>query len=545
MRAIGVLCGGVMAVGLLWLQGCSSTIETETLSDFERMQERAQAAQAQLHGQSGAAALVASENTLRFTSKSIPFDASQMLPSNIQNVTMKTTGAHGLRTVAQWIERLTRIPVVVSPDALLPAASFELGTVAQGAAGQNRGTGNASNNADKIAQADKAAAQAIQRHGGPKQVFSEADPAPISVDYHGPLPGLLDQVATRAGVRWAYQSGRIRFFRVVSRSIPVRSLPGNVSQSGGVSLGAGMSLSSDVEMNIWEGIEKNLQNMVSSQGRFRVDSSVGMVTVRDSATNVEAVERYLDSINRQLSRQVSLNVQVLQVTLNNRFESGIDWNYVREAAGMGTFSAGGVPVVTTSAANIGFRKPNSSGTDNTLLFKALEKFGKVSTSYASVINTMNRQPVPLGAITTQSYLKQITPAPITNAAGGISYGPAALTPGEIQTGFNVTLLPIVLDSNMVLLQCGISISALKEISTISSGTGLSQQTLQIPNVSTFQTQQRMAVRSGDTIVLSGFENEVADYKQNDLKRDVVPGTRANAREKSTIVIVITPRLLDF
>jgi hypothetical protein len=169
----------------------------------------------------------------------------------------------------------------------------------------------------------------------------------------------------------------------------------------------------------------------------------------------------------------------------------------------------------------------------------------VSSAYSSVINTMNRQPVPLGSNNTQSYLKQITPSSTTGAAGALSFGPPGLTPGEIVTGFNMTLLPIVLDSNMVLMQCGISISALQELVTFTSGTGLAQQTIQQPNVSSFQTLQRMAVRSGDTIVLSGFETESANARQSDIKRDVLPGTRTSVRDKSTLVILITPRLLEF
>lgn len=534
----------VAALACLLLPGCSSTIETKTQEDLERMQKRTDAAQEQLHVKARVPTLVATETTLRFASKSVPFDASQVLPSNIQTVTMKSTGLHSLRAVAEWIERLTGIPVVVSADALLPAKNFELTGDSSGDADPSKAA--VSNTApDKANSASQTAAKAIERKGGPRQLASEADPALFSVNYHGPLQGLLEQVATRAGVRWAYQSGRIRFYRVVSRSIPVRSLPGNLTQSGGVSLGSGMSLNSAVEMNIWDGIEKNLQSMVSRQGRFHVDSTIGIVTVRDSAVNVEAVERYLDGINRQLSRQVSLNIQVLQVSLNNRFESGIDWNYVGEVAGLATFRAGGLPVLTSSTGSVGFVAANSEGLTNTLLIKALEKFGKVSTSYSSVINTLNRQPVPLGAVSTQSYLKQITPSATPNATGGLTYGPPGLVPGEIETGFNITILPIVLDSNMVLLQCSISISALKEITTISSGTGLAQQSLQTPSVSSFMTQQRMAVRPGDTVVLSGFESEVADFKQNDLKRDVIPGTRVNAREKSTIVVVITPRLLEF
>lgn len=540
---------------VITLTACTSPIEDRARADHERLQQRTEAATRQLRPTQASSppALLTVEDTMRFTRRSVPFDSGQLLPAHIQSVTMKAAGLHSLRTVAQWIEQLTRIPVTVTHDALMPAFAFELDPNTQGGGASSAGlsagavgrTPGPSDGADKQPDVNQQAAQTIERLGGPRQLPSDKDPPHFAVDYHGPLQGLLEQVATRAGVHWTYQDGTIRFYRVVSRSIPVRSLPGNLTQSGGVQLSSGMSLTSEVELNIWAGIERSVQQMISRQGRVRVDPALGQVLIRDALRNVEAVERYLEGVNRQLARQVSLNVEVLQVSLNNRFETGIDWNYVRQVTGMGTFSAGALPSVLGNTANLGFIRNNDDGSVSNLIIKALESFGRVSTSYSSVINTMNRQPVPLGAINTQSYLKQITPMATATSTGAVAYGPPGLTPGEIVTGFNLTLLPIVLDSNMVLMQCGISISSLRELTTFSSGTGAAQQTVQQPNVSSFLTLQRMAVRSGDTIVLSGFETESTDSKQNDLKRDAVPGTRTSARDKSTLVILITPRLLEF
>lgn len=536
---------------LLLLSGCSSTLEDQGRADHLRLQQRTAEAHRQLQPPepSRPPPVVMSETVTRFTRRSIPFDAGQMLPAHIHTVTIKTTGLHSLRSVAEWIERLTRIPVTVSPDALMPASAFALDLNAQPGAGSQQAA-RPGNSTDGVAQqgsvqASRAAAQAIESEGGPRQATPDNDPPLLAVDYHGPLQGLLDQVAARAGVLWSYQAGTIRFYRVVSRTMAVRTLPGNLSQSGGVQLSSGMSTTTDLEINIWSGIERTLQQMVSRQGRLRVDPALGQVVVRDAAHNVEAVERYLEGVNRQLARQVSLHVEVLQVSLDNRFETGIDWNYVRQVTGMGLFTAGSLPTVTGSTGNVGFIKNNSDGTSSTLMIRALESFGRVSSAYSSVINTMNRQPVPVGSTSTQSYLRQITPSTSTSATGAISFGAPGLTPGEIVTGFNLTLLPIVMDSNMVLMQCGVSISSLKDLASFSSGTGLAQQTVQQPNVSSFQTLQRMAVRSGDTIVLSGFETEATESRQNDLKRDVVPGTRTSRRGKSTLVVLITPRLLEF
>lgn len=515
-----------MFAGAAVLAGCSSTFEAQQQADHERVLERIRAAQQQLQPSEPTprpGALV-SESTLRFARKSVPFDAGQMLPAHIQTVTMKSAGPHNLKSVAQWIEELTHLPVSVSPDALLPASFFALE-----ASDTKAGTDQKANSGELGAQ-PSAADSGEQR---------------FSVNYHGPLKGLLDQVAARAGVRWAFQGGSIRFYRVISRSVVVRSLPGNLTQSGGVQLSSGMSTTSEMDMNVWSGIEKALEQMVSRQGRLRVDPALGLVTVRDAAPNVEAVEQFLDGVNRQLARQVSLSVEVLQVTLNNRFEAGIDWNYVRNFTGMGTFTAGGLPSVTGTAANLGFIRNTGADPTSTVLIKALESFGRVSTAYSSTINTLNRQPVPVGAINTRSYLKQITPTTTTSTSGALGYGPPGLTPGEIVTGFNMTLLPIVLDSNMVLMQCGLSISTLNRLEAFTSGTGLAQQTIQQPNVSTFLTLQRMAVRTGDTIVLSGFDSEATESKQNDIRRNEIPGTRASAGDKTTTVILITPRLLEF
>ena len=150
----------------------------------------------------------------------------------------------------------------------------------------------------------------------------------------------------------------------------------------------------------------------------------------------------------------------------------------------------------------------------------------------------------MGSTNTQSYLKQITPAITTSTSGATVVGQPGLIPGEINTGFTMLLLPIVLDSNHVLMQCGINLSSLKELTTFSSGAGTAQQSLQQPNIATFTTQQKMLVKSGDTIVLSGFENESTETRESDFVRKTMPGTKDNTRSKTTLVVLITPRLID-
>ena len=158
---------------------------------------------------------------------------------------------------------------------------------------------------------------------------------------------------------------------------------------------------------------------------------------------------------------------------------------------------------------------------------------------------MNRQPVPVGSQTTQSYLKSVTPT-IINTVGstGTTYGGATLTPGEITTGFSLTLLPILLDSNHVLIECGLSLSSLKSLTSFNSGSGASLQTIQQPSIANFGVLQRLVARGGETIVLSGFDAEALNSEQVDPLVQRLPGSRKGSNERTTTVVLITPRLID-
>ena len=532
---------------MLLLTGCASVYDKKAEKDHVAMQARASQANAQLRAQQDKPQLLVLDNVPRFTRQSIPFQSTQLLPAHIGQVTLRMPGRQNLPTIANLIERLTNIPVTVAADALLAQSQF--------AAGQDNSAG-----AEPVAPTigkpksdeakQQAVAKAVQKAGGPKQWVSPEEIEPgLELNYQGSLAGLLDLVALHNDLQWMYANGKIHFYRVVTRTLLVKTLPANVNanangaspNAGG---GAGAEGATAGAQDVLVGVEKTLRGMMSRHGRMQLDASLGSITVSDSFINVQAMERHLDSINRQLSRQVALTVEVLQITLSNENQSGIDWNFVTNTAKLGTLSFNGPPALAKNSGGIGFVKSGESGAENFLLLRALEKFGRVSTSYSSVITTMNRQAVPLGSVSTQSYLKQSTPAITTSAAGLAVVGQAGLTPGEIVTGFTLNLLPIVLDSNHVLMQASINLSSLKDLATFTSGTGSAQQSIQQPNISTFTTQQKMMVKSGDTIVLSGFENESAETRESDLVRKTVPGTKDNVRNKTTLVVLITPRLLN-
>jgi type IVB pilus formation R64 PilN family outer membrane protein len=546
------------ALGLctaLLLEGCAlSRYETSISDTHGDISRRTEQANALLRNYPGPTPAVVNSQTPRFTTQSIPLDRNEMLPNHIASVTLRIPGRHNIKTIAALIERATEIPVQVTSDATMSAAMFVPIGMGQMAEAPAAAVNPLATPTAFTAPNDKSIIQRIQRAGGNK-LLNENDPATqidIEVNYSGSLAGLLNQVSLRSDLRWSYESGRIKFYRVVSRTIAVKTLPGGLKLSSSLSLtstgGGTASSSTSSDINIWTGIEKNLANMVSVSGKLVIDPNTGTVTVRDAFRNVEAVEQYVQSLNHNLMRQVAMTVEVLQVNLKNEFQSGIDWNYVSESMRLGKLQLKAPTAVASAetATSIGLVLKNTAGTTNQLLFQALEKFGRVSSSYSTVVTTVNRQPVPVGSQTTQSYLKSITPTVLTTvgSTGGTTFGAPSLTPGEITTGFSLTLLPILLDSNHVLVECGLSLSSLKSLTSFNSGTGSSLQTIQQPSIGNFGVLQRLVAKSNETIVLSGFDAEVLQSQQIDPLLQKLPGSRAGSKDRTTTVVLITPRLID-
>jgi hypothetical protein len=70
------------------------------------------------------------------------------------------------------------------------------------------------------------------------------------------------------------------------------------------------------------------------------------------------------------------------------------------------------------------------------------------------------------------------------------------------------------------------------------------QTIQQPSIANFGVLQRLVAKSSETIVLSGYDEDTSTSQQVDPLIQKVPGSRKGFKERTTTVVLITPRLLD-
>jgi len=94
------------------------------------------------------------------------------------------------------------------------------------------------------------------------------------------------------------------------------------------------SVNTRSEADFWSQLQGTLKSIVGGgEGRsIAVDRHSGLVVVRAMPGELRDVEAYLNEAQDSLQRQVILEAKVIEVELNDSFQSGIDWALSRQTA---------------------------------------------------------------------------------------------------------------------------------------------------------------------------------------------------------------------
>ncbi len=346
---------------------------------------------------------------------------------------------------------------------------------------------------------------------------------PLNISYEGPLRGLLDHVAVASGYGWDFDAGTntVVFSRLMVRTFTLLGLPGEKkytdqitnksreatrSSIGGSNINATVSTSdtssqtaqtntTSYKFDIWADTEKAVKALLSPEGSVVGNQAAGTITVRDRARNVRQVAGYIEETNRRLSRQVALTVHVWALEMSDDNEAGLNFQalFANDDISIvaGSLSAlGGAG--TASATIVSGKLKDSVG-----VLKALKEWGDATQVTQSGGLILSNQPLPAEAISRTAYLAG-------SSASQSDYGQTTeLTPGEVSTGFAMTIIPHILDRRRVMLQYNINLTTLDEMVEFSTR----DLRVQLPKTSTRAFSQRSSMQMGQTLVLAGFQDQ--------------------------------------
>lgn len=276
--------------------------------------------------------------------------------------------------------------------------------------------------------------------------------------------------------------------------------------------------------------------------------------MRDRYDRMDRIAETIRKFNDKLSVMVTVNVSVYRVHAGKNDSRGVNWSVLynalgQEASQFGLSFASPRPTTTGLSSlvlNAPTARPDGSlapYSGSQFFLDALSTIGETSVVSDAVVNTVNNTPAPIKIVQNTSYLAQTTPlltSGVNSGNSGAVGAGATLTPGQVESGFTMQVLPSVQDDgHRMLLQVSLSISTLDKIDAFTSG----GQTLQLPQVSAREFMQREWMKSGQALVLAGFQNaDSSSTTDTPLSEKLwaAGGNRQVATNRDAIVIVITP-----
>ena len=397
----------------------------------------------------------------------------------------------------------------------------------------------------------------------------------VAVNYSGKLSGLLNYLSNRYGVWWRYKNGQISFFNKETRVFTIYALPNETKMSAdlkGSSMGTGgksgsssnsgsSSLSTTANLALWDSIEKGLRQVVGKQGELSFSRVTGTVTVTASPFVMQKVASYIANWNDKLSRQVAISIKVLQVQLTNEDNYGLDLQAVFKSNNIDTsFSS---PYSLTSSAtatgttagllSMTLLRPSSRWKDSRAIIEAFSTQGKTSIVTSSSVTTLNNKVAPVQITTAQNYVREVSVTNNYNSSNNSS--DVDLDTDTLNYGFSMEILPRILDHGRLIILFTMTLSDLIALETFSSGTSGSSEsgdtgestTVQLPKMQMRGFMQEIAMKSGSTLVLTGFEqvmNTTSTSGVGEAKMNLLGGKAQDQHRRDVMVILLTPEVLE-
>ncbi len=348
-------------------------------------------------------------------------------------------------------------------------------------------------------------------------------------------------------------------------------LPGAGSQSQTVS---GSRIETNYEADFWDELTETLQAIVGiGEGHsVVVNAQAGVVVVSAMPDRLRDVESYLNTIQAIAQRQVILEAKIVEVTLDEGFQAGINWVAVAQNSGGDTYTfgqlapprdftgnfedLGGNPVTVAPGNPVGgFIQETLGGAftlaldigDFNAFIELLESQGETRVLSSPRVSTLNNQKAVIKAGSDEFFVTNVTSNTVTGTSSTTSRD-VELTPFFSGVALDVT--PQISAGGEVILHIHPTVSEVvdqQKALTVSGET----DTLPLAFSEIRESDSIVRAKSGQIIVIGGLMRNSSrrqTFSTPVLGR--IPGvgalfrTEREVERKTELVILLKPVVVD-
>ena len=248
-------------------------------------------------------------------------------------------------------------------------------------------------------------------------------------------------------------------------------------------------------------ISQNIKEMLTKKGKYFINPKDGLIWVKDRVSNVEGVSEYIKGIKKFLSKQVFLKVEVIDVSLNKGFQTGVNWNLLfNQAFKANAFGANAVSISAQlssgnnidNAPYIGFTDSGNSGA----ILSALKTQGTVDVISQPRLVLMDGQTRLISSGTITPYISSIQ-----TMALSLSQTETYPVISQVQTGLSISFTPHINFKNG---SVSVTLSLIDNSITGYQSFSISGESFSNPIIESKSFSDTVNVKSGSTILVGGI-----------------------------------------
>ncbi|MCS6234965.1 pilus (MSHA type) biogenesis protein MshL [Shewanella baltica] len=329
---------------------------------------------------------------------------------------------------------------------------------------------------------------------------------------------------------------------------------GNNSSSNGSSDSSnGTFIRSRTKTDFWGELKETLTAIIGDTGNGRqvvVTPQAGLVTIRAFPSELRQVRTFLNSAESHLQRQVILEAKIIEVTLSDGYQQGIQWDNVLGHVGntnvnFGTSKGPGLSDKITSAIG-GVTSLSIKGSDFTTMINLLDTQGDVDVLSSPRVTASNNQKAVIKVGTDEYFVTDVS----STTVGGtppVTTPQVELTP--FFSGIALDVTPQIDSDGNVLLHVHPSVIDVKEQT---KDIKVSDASLELPLAQSEIRESDTVIRaaSGDVVIIGGLmkSESIEVVSQVPLLGDIpylgeLFKNRSKQKKKTELIILLKPTVV--
>ena len=394
------------------------------------------------------------------------------------------------------------------------------------------------------------------------------------------LPQLLQRIARQAGLRHSIENDNVfiapdepyfRTYRIdylnmerdTSHVVQVGTQiagTGNSAEGGGGSNNSTTTIGTTMSNHFWASLVANVTAILDSDGS--VDGKPmsgnaviphpesGVLTIKATAAQHEILQKLINQTLTSANRQVLIQATIVEVSLTDQFQAGIDWQVLNQAGLAGfnltTKTITANPVNAASLFSLRYDDPNPDRERAlSAALELLEEFGDVSVLSSPQIMALNNQSAILKVVDNVVYFEVEQESNVTQGVAASTFETIVKT---VPVGIVMTITPLIKADDYIILNIRPSISRINRF--VNDPNPALSIPSPVPEIRVREMESMLQLKNGEIAVMGGLmqdENRKNDNVIPGLSRIPVLGNAFKMAmreyEKTELVIFLRPLII--